>query len=166
MNSFSERWHWMISGTMFGLIMLALNYLGGFFGLSSSYRTLCSIGGAGKLSSFFDINWKEDKWHLIFIGGIISGGCIAHLCQGKESSAELIAMEPLFTTSDPVMLSILFGGAFLSGLGARYAGGCTSGHFVSGISNLQLPSLVTLIFFMLGGFLTSLFLIPIINSLQ
>ena len=163
---FEENWHWAISGITFGVIMLALNFLGGFFGLSSSYQSICTLVGAGRILSFFDVDWKKDKWQFVFIAGIIAGGAIAHMCQ-LEISSDAIPDLPqlLFEASDPLMLSILFGGAFLAGFGARYAGGCTSGHFISGISNLQLPSLLTLIFFMIGGFITSYFIIPLLTTL-
>lgn len=53
--------------------------------------------------------------------------------------------------SDPKTLAILLIGGILVGFGARYAGGCTSGHAISGISNLQLPSLIATIGFFIGG---------------
>jgi uncharacterized membrane protein YedE/YeeE len=55
-------------------------------------------------------------------------------------------------------------GGLLVGFGTRYAGGCTSGHAIMGISSLQWPSLVATIFFMLGGFLmTHVFLGPLMS---
>ena len=47
-------------------------------------------------------------------------------------------------------LRLLLGG-FLVGFGTRYADGCTSGHSITGISNLSWPSLVATIFFFVGG---------------
>jgi hypothetical protein len=57
---------------------------------------------------------------------------------------------------------ILLIGGFLVGFGARYAGGCTSGHAISGLSNLQLPSLIAVIGFFIGGLFMVHFLYPLI----
>ncbi len=56
---------------------------------------------------------------------------------------------------------MIFGG-FLVGFGTRYAGGCTSGHAIMGLSNLQLPSLITTISFMTGGFIMANLIMPFI----
>ena len=48
-------------------------------------------------------------------------------------------------------ISLLLIGGFLVGFGARYAGGCTSGHAITGIANLNWPSLVATVFFFVGG---------------
>ncbi|NBO58663.1 MAG: YeeE/YedE family protein [Chitinophagia bacterium] len=56
-------------------------------------------------------------------------------------------------------------GGFLVGFGTRYAGGCTSGHSIMGLSNLQLPSLIATISFMAGGFLMANLILPYILSL-
>ena len=53
-------------------------------------------------------------------------------------------------------------GGFLIGFGARYAGGCTSGHAISGLSELQLPSLVAVIGFFAGGLASTHLLLPLI----
>lgn len=166
MAIFSETWHWAISGFLFGVIMLLLNYWGGYFGLSSSYRALCSIAGAGNVVSFFKFDWRAEKWHLVFIGGITLGGFISFLLQTPPAAGETVQLPSnLFSSDTPVTLIFLFLGSALSGFGARYAGGCTSGHFVSGISNLQMPSFLTLMFFMIGGVLTSIFVMPYLNNL-
>ncbi|MGZ5285446.1 MAG: YeeE/YedE family protein, partial [Kaistella sp.] len=76
--------------------------------------------------------------------------------------AELMNWESLFTLRGLVMM---VGGGFLVGFGTRYAGGCTSGHSIMGIANLQLPSLIATVCFMIGGFLMANVLLPIILSL-
>jgi uncharacterized membrane protein YedE/YeeE len=53
-------------------------------------------------------------------------------------------------------------GGLLIGFGTRYAGGCTSGHAISGLSNLQLPSLVAVIGFFIGGLLMAHLILPLI----
>ena len=193
-NFFTDPWHWSFAGVMVSAIMLALTLFGKFFGLSSTYRTLCSIGGAGKRVPFFDFNWKDQVWNLCFVAGIIIGGFLtayfipssryvslgestqSFLFQSglieKVDAAQRLPLVPssLFSTGSPVFgkaVLYLLAGGFLSGFGARYAGGCTSGHFVSGLSNLQQGSLITLIFFMIGGILSTNLLLPFVfHNLQ
>jgi len=57
---------------------------------------------------------------------------------------------------------ILIAGGFLVGFGTRWAGGCTSGHAITGLANLQLPSLIATIGFFIGGLIMTHFLLPII----
>jgi hypothetical protein len=60
---------------------------------------------------------------------------------------------------------MIVGGGFMVGFGTRYAGGCTSGHSIMGLSNLQLPSLIATICFMAGGYIMSNLLLPFILKL-
>ncbi len=71
----------------------------------------------------------------------------------------LYSWESLFTLRG---LIVIIGGGFLIGFGSRYAGGCTSGHAISGIADLQLPSLVAVIFFFVGGLLMTYLILPYI----
>jgi uncharacterized membrane protein YedE/YeeE len=56
-------------------------------------------------------------------------------------------------------------GGFLVGFGTRYAGGCTSGHAIMGLSNLQLPSLIATLSFMAGGFIMANVILPFLLKL-
>jgi uncharacterized membrane protein YedE/YeeE len=177
-------WHWSISGFLIGMTMLILIYFGKSFGMSSNLRTLCSMAGAGKFSDFFKMDWREQKWSLAIVLGAIVGGFIAfHFLSngsgvnlnpdtitqlqslgidapnGKLLPDELFSIETLQSTKG---FAILLIGGLLIGFGTRYAGGCTSGHAISGLSNLQLPSLVAVIGFFIGGILMAHFLLPII----
>ncbi len=75
---------------------------------------------------------------------------------------QIFNWEALFTARGLIMI---VGGGFLVGFGTRYAGGCTSGHAIMGLSNLQWPSLVATICFMAGGFFMANILLPIILNL-
>jgi uncharacterized membrane protein YedE/YeeE len=66
------------------------------------------------------------------------------------------------TLQSPKGFAILLVGGLLIGFGTRYAGGCTSGHAISGLSNLQLPSLVAVIGFFIGGLAMAHFILPIL----
>lgn len=175
---------WYLSGFLIGMVMLLLIYLGKNFGMSSNLRTACSVFGAGKCSGFFKFDRKAQRWNLVVVLGAMIGGFIAvHFLSdgsgvninpetisqlgemhidapgGKLLPDALFGMKNAFTVKG---LLILLAGGFLVGFGARYAGGCTSGHAISGISNLQLPSLIAVIGFFLGGLLMAHFILPLI----
>jgi uncharacterized membrane protein YedE/YeeE len=163
--------------------MFLLLFFGQSFGFSSNLRTICSVAGGGKFVKFFDFNWRSQIWNLVFLIGAILGGFIAHqyLSDGAPvqisentisdlktlgisapTSAqpdELFSLESAFTLKGFLILAI---GGLLVGFGSRYAGGCTSGHAISGLSDLQIPSLIAVIGFFIGGLIMTYFLLPII----
>ena len=181
-----EPWPWYVSGPMIAVIMLLLLMSGKNFGMSANLRTFCTIAGAGKASDFFKFDWKAQRWNLLIVAGAVIGGYIAMnlLSSGAEvaihpdavaqlnelgfaSAGEAYLPEKLFANNvfeQPLTLGILLIGGFLVGFGARYAGGCTSGHAISGMSDLQLPSLIAVIGFFAGGLIMINFLFPLIFS--
>ncbi len=192
MEFISQPWHWSISGLMIALVMFLLIYTGKKFGVSSSFQAICAIGGAGKIADYFKYDWKSHDWLLTFVIGAIIGGGLAvtvfaspePVQISKATVADLAALgiqipqtkaeglgyipqdifnfEHLFTLSGFLLMIV---GGFLIGFGTRYAGGCTSGHAITGLSNLQLPSLVAVIGFFIGGLLSTFVLLPLILSL-
>ncbi len=178
MNQFiewiSQPWPWYVAGPMIGLTVPALLILGNkTFGISSSLRHVCAACVPAGIP-FFTYDWKKEIWNLLFVLGTAIGGFIAMnflanpetIVISEATQADLTALGITnFTDLMPVeifnwdslftgkgILFFLIGG-FLVGFGTRYAGGCTSGHAIMGISSLQWPSLVATIFFMIGGFL-------------
>lgn len=184
MEAILQPWPWYVSGPLISIVMLILIYFGKTFGMSSNLRTMCSIGGAGKYAEFFRFDWKEQRWNLIVVLGAVIGGYLAtHFLSDHSTMAlnpdtvndlrelgflqagesllppEIYSWEQVATLKG---LSILVVAGFLIGFGTRYAGGCTSGHAISGLSNLQLPSLIAVIGFFIGGMTTTYLLLPII----
>ena len=185
----SQPWHWSISGAMIALVMFLLIYSGHKFGVSSSFRALCSIGGAGNKIKYFDYNWKTHDWLLVFVLGSILGGAIGstllaspepvQISQATIEDLSAIGIETPLSLSEGTgflpreifnisnlgsiggIIAIILGG-FLVGFGTRWAGGCTSGHAITGLSNFQLPSLVAVIGFFIGGLIMTHLLFPII----
>lgn len=184
MDYILRPWPWYVSGPLITLVMIFLVSFGKTFGMSSNLRTLCSIGGAGKYANFFKFDWKAQRWNLIVVIGAIIGGFIAvqFLSNGSDIAlspetitdlnqlgfenvgATLLPTEIYSWDSilNPKGLTILIIAGFLVGFGTRYAGGCTSGHAITGLSNLQLPSLVAVIGFFIGGLIMTHFLLPLI----
>jgi uncharacterized membrane protein YedE/YeeE len=72
---------------------------------------------------------------------------------------ELFSWDAVFSIKGFLILVV---GGFLVGFGTRYAGGCTSGHAITGLSSLQLPSLIAVIGFFIGGLIMINFIYPIL----
>jgi len=184
MDFILEPWPWYIGGPLIAFVMFLLFYFGKKFGISSNLETICALGGAGKLHEFFNLDWKKNGWNLVFILGTVIGGFIAFQYLTPE---EAIALNPqtvqdlaeigfndagskylpdeLFSIDTMLTLKgflILLGSGILVGFGARYAGGCTSGHAITGLSNLELPSLISVIGFFIGGLIMTWVLLPLI----
>jgi uncharacterized membrane protein YedE/YeeE len=179
-----EPWPWYVAGPLIALTMFILLFAGKQFGMSSNLRTMCSIGGAGKAADFFRFDWKKERWNLMVVVGAVIGGFLAshymsnntveinpkvaqQLSQdyGIDSAGEAYLPPEIFASEqlgDPFILAVLILGGFMVGFGARYAGGCTSGHGISGLSNLQLPSLIAVIGFFIGGLVMVNLLYPLI----
>lgn len=184
MNWILEPWPWYISGPMIAFIMFLLLMVDKNFGMSSNLRTMCTICGAGNKAEFFKFDWKAQRWNLIVVLGAVIGGFIgSHVLSAETAvaiSADTIAdlqslgfssagktylpseLFDLSALKDIKSLAILAIGGLLVGFGARYAGGCTSGHAISGLSNLQLPSLIAVIGFFIGGLAMIHFIFPLI----
>lgn len=182
----SQPMPWYVAGPLIGLTVPALLILGNkSFGISSSLRHICAACLPANIP-FFQYNWKREMWNLFFVSGILLGGIIAATLlnnhQPIQLSAETIAhLQALgiqdFSTLLPAdifsaenILSVkgfifLVVGGFLVGFGTRYAGGCTSGHAIMGLSNLQWPSLIATCCFMIGGFISTWFILPFILKL-
>lgn len=180
-------WPWYVAGPLIAVIMYLMVYSGKTFGVSSTFRSMCSIGGAGKVAEFFRFDWKAQSWNLVFVFGAFLGGIIAAVWLDNPEAMILnetvvqefkamgisnpgVTLEPTeifdwdqLLTLRGIMFMVL--GGFLVGFGARYAGGCTSGHAITGLSSLQLPSLIAVIGFFIGGLISTYFLIPFFVTL-
>jgi uncharacterized membrane protein YedE/YeeE len=168
---------------MIAAIMFFLLYFGQSFGFSSNLRTICAAAGLGKKAKFFDFKWKTQVWNLVFLVGAIVGGFIAKQFLSTDTPVqisaatvadlaklgiaaptslqpqELFSLQAIFTLKGFLVLA--FGGLMV-GFGSRYAGGCTSGHAISGLSDLQLPSLIAVIGFFIGGLVMTFLIFPLI----
>jgi uncharacterized membrane protein YedE/YeeE len=184
MDYILNPWPWYISGPLIALVMALLLYFGKTFGMSSNLRTMCTIAGAGKFSDFFNFKWKDQIWNLTVVLGAVIGGFIAVQFLSNDSGTDLnpttIAelqnmgfnnpgqtlvpneMYSLEILTSPKALLLLVLGGLLVGFGTRYAGGCTSGHAITGLSSLQKPSLIAVIGFFIGGLIMTNFILPLI----
>jgi len=184
MHYLLNPWPWYVSGPLIALVMALLLYFGKTFGMSSNLRTMCSIAGAGKFIDFFKFNWKDQIWNLTVVLGSLIGGYIAVKFLSNDSVTnlnpttvtelqsmgfknpgttlvpnEIFALDAL---ASPKALMLLVVGGLLVGFGTRYAGGCTSGHAILGLSSLQKPSLIAVIGFFIGGLIMANFIFHLI----
>jgi uncharacterized protein len=181
-----QPWPWYVAGPLIGLTVPALLIMGNkSFGISSSLRHICAACIPANIP-FFKYDWKKEVWNLFFVAGIFFGGMIAaRLLANPEAVKiapalakdlagygitdlsglvpnQLFNWQSLLTVKGLIMM---VAGGFLVGFGTRYAGGCTSGHAIMGISTLQMPSLIATCCFMAGGFIMTHLLLPLILSL-
>jgi uncharacterized protein len=181
-----QPWPWYVAGIIIGLTVPALLILGNkHFGISANLRHACAACLPANIK-FFKYDWKKEIWNLFFVGGIMIGAFLAaHFLTSAEPVTiapalatelrtygitdhskllppELFSFKSLFTLRGFIMLIV---GGFLVGFGTRYAGGCTSGHSIMGISDLQVPSVIATISFMAGGFIMANLILPFILAL-
>ncbi|WP_338359603.1 YeeE/YedE family protein [Yeosuana marina] len=177
-------WPWYISGPLITLVMALLLYFGKTFGMSSNLQTMCSIAGAGKFIEFFKFNWKDSSWNLVVVLGAVIGGFLAKFVLSNNTPTKLnpetieelqqlgfhnvgktLVPNEIFSfdamTSSHGLIILIVGG-LLVGFGTRYAGGCTSGHAILGLSSLQKPSLIAVIGFFIGGLIMVNLILPYI----
>lgn len=181
-----QPWPWYVAGPLIGLMVPVLLIIGNkSFGISSSLRHICAACLPSKVP-FFNYEWKNEIWNLFLVAGILLGGIIAGqwltspepVQVNQQLASELSAygirkynnLVPAELFNWPALLTskglvLMVGGGFLVGFGTRYAGGCTSGHSIMGLSTLQLPSLVATICFMGGGFMVANLVLPFILKL-
>lgn len=180
----SQPWHWSVSGLMIALILFLLVGMGKSFGVSSSFKALCTLAGAGKKVPYFDYKIESEYWRLSFVVGAAIGGYIAaHFLQSpqavdiststieylstlgisypaSDASGQGFLPTDVFNFASIKGVILALAGGVLIGFGTRYGNGCTSGHAITGLAHFQLPSLITVMGFFIGGLIMTHLLLP------
>lgn len=182
LHRLAQPWPWFVAGPLIGLFIPGLLLVGNrMFGISSNLRHMCAIVMPGRIR-YFRYDWRTaGGWNLAFVLGVLLGGVLAarfldsgapiHLANSARTSMaslgvhDLTGLVPreLFHWSALLTwrgLVLIVGGGFLVGFGTAYAGGCTSGHAIAGLADLQLPSLVAVLGFFAGGLISTWFILP------
>ena len=177
-----QPWPWYVAGPIIAVCMYLMFFFGKKFGVSSNLETVCAMGGAGKWVDFFKFDWKKNIWNLMFVVGLILGGFIADQWLTPEDTValnpatvqdlyeigiqnagssyvpdEIYGMESLLSVKGFFILLIA---GLLVGFGSRYAGGCTSGHGIVGLSSLSMESFIAVGGFFIGGLIMTWFILP------
>ena len=183
LDALREPWPWWVAGPLIGLVVPTLQLMGRSFGISSNLRHICAATLPGR-ADFLRYDWKGvGGWNLVFASGIVIGGAIAAALLAPSGPVDIseatrgdlarlgindlsglvppqiFSFESLLEPRGFVMIVV---GGFCVGFGTRYAGGCTSGHAITGLARLRLPSLVAVLGFFAGGLLTTFFLLPLL----
>lgn len=181
-----QPWPWYVGGALIGLTVPVLLLLGNkTFGVSSSLRHICAACVPAGIP-FFSYDWRKEIWNLFFVAGVLIGAFLTvHFLSDPDPIAladstrtylesqgitdttqllpsEIFSWEQVFTVRGLIFFVL---GGFLVGFGTRYAGGCTSGHAIMGLSNLQWPSLVATVSFMVGGIIMTWLILPYLLTL-
>jgi len=184
MDFILQPWPWYVSGPLISIILFLFFYFGKNFGVSTNLETMCTMAGAGKISDYFKKDWKERDWAIVFLVGLLIGGYIAinflsatpgvdlnpttvnELADlGFTDAGKTYVPNEIFSINNMLTLkgfAILLIAGVLIGFGTRYADGCTSGHAITGLSSFQLPSLIAVIGFFIGGLIMIWLLFPLI----
>ena len=183
-----QPWPWYVAGPLLGLFAPLLLWLGNrMFGVSANLRHMCAAIYPRRIA-YFAYDWRRaGGWNLAFVAGILVGGVLAGavfanpepVAIAESTRAALAALgihdftglmpRELFSWSSLTTLRgwlLIAGGGFLVGFGTAYAGGCTSGHGITGVADLQVPSFIALAGFFAGGVLGTFVLLPILLGVQ
>ncbi len=149
MEAFFQSWPWYVAGPLLGLFVPILLLVGNkLFGISSSFDHLCHLSFPKNISGKVKFNIEKDSWKTLFVVGVIVGAYISV----SFLSANDVSFLPSNYYSFNGLIKLFIGG-LLVGFGTRYAGGCTSGHSITGISLLNPASIKATIAFFVGGLL-------------
>lgn len=181
MENLRGPWPWYVVGPLIGAMVPALLFVGNrMFGVSSSLRHLCAMTVPSGLD-YFTYDWRRvGGWNLAFVAGILTGGLVSALLIGvpapgiSESTRTALASLGITDLAGLVPASLInwdtlttwrgalliVGGGFAVGFGTAWAGGCTSGHAISGLADFQPASLIAVVGFFAGGLTATWLILP------
>ena len=148
--------HWAIAGAAIAAITLVLLFVSNRrLGISTGFEDVCSLVLDAEYFRRASV-LSGRGWRLPFLVGLVLGGVVSAVLGGGWSPTWALGMFDERIGWGPAgKVAWMFGGGLLIGFGTRMAGGCTSGHGIFGLSNLELPSLVSTVSFMVAGLVTT-----------
>ncbi len=153
-----QPWPWYVTGPALGLMIpLLLLSTGKSWGISGSFRNINAMCAPRTKLPYLQFDWRSSAWKVILAVGVVIGGFIANYLLSPEPVPFL--PDIYFSVKGVLLLSA---GGLLIGFGTRYADGCTSGHTLMGLSNLQMTSLIATICFFIGGLIMTWLIMPLL----
>jgi len=163
-------WSPYLVGALIGLLtMLTFYFSDKPLGASTAFARVAGLVGKAvaprhtESLKYYQDNKPAIDWEVMLVVGAIGGAFLAAWHGGELTSEWLPAMwEARFGKDSYAMRTIvaLLGGVLMA-FGARLAGGCTSGHGISGALQLSVGSWIALICFFAGGITTALLMFRI-----
>ncbi|MHC4107639.1 MAG: YeeE/YedE family protein [Planctomycetota bacterium] len=149
-------YHWATAGAAIGVITLLLLWVTNQrLGISTGFENLCALAIKTPYFRRSEIT-SSHGWRLPFLGGLVLGGLLSAATGGGWSPLwDLGMFDATFGWGPTGKLAWMFVGGLLIGFGTRMAGGCTSGHGIFGISNLERASAESTCAFMAAGIVTT-----------
>jgi len=151
-----QPYHWAAAGVAIGAITLLLLWVTNQrLGISTGYENLCGLVVKAPYFRRSEIR-GSNGWRLPFLGGLVLGGFLsAALSGGFAPFWDLGMFDRVIGWGPAGKLAWMFVGGLFIGFGTRMAGGCTSGHGIFGVSNLERASFEATLAFMAAGIVTS-----------
>jgi len=148
--------HWALAGAALAAITLTLMLLASRrLGISTGLEDICSLVLSQPYFQRSAVTTGRG-WRLPLLAGLLLGGFLSALTGGGWSPTWALGLLDQTLALSPLgKLVWMFVGGLFIGFGTRLAGGCTSGHGIFGLSNLERPSFVTTLSFMAGGIITT-----------
>jgi uncharacterized protein len=148
--------HWAVAGAAVAGITLALLFVTNRrLGISSTFEDVCSF--ALPLPYFQRKAVVSGRgWRVPFALGLLLGGFLSAVLGGGWSPTWALGLfDERVGLGSAGKLAWMFVGGLFIGFGTRLANGCTSGHGIFGMSNLERASILSTIAFMAAGILTT-----------
>jgi hypothetical protein len=159
-----RAWSPYLAGALAGLVLCISVFVAGkYFGASTTFvRTAGLIENTvaaervAQMPYFVKTKIKVD-WQMMFVVGIAAGALVASLISG---TFKIVLVPPMwrerFGSSFIRRASVAFIGGIIAIFGARLAGGCPSGHGLSGLAQLSVSGFISLALFFIVGVIVAL----------
>ncbi len=158
-------WSPYVVGALIGVLsMLTFYFSNKPLGASTAYARVGGMIGLlvaprhTRSLKYFKDNPPKVGWELMLVLAVVAGGFLAAWSGGELTGKFLPAMWQERFGSDSYLLRtvVAFAGGVLMAFGARMAGGCTSGHGISGTLQLAIGSGISAICFFIGGIIAAM----------
>ncbi len=158
-------WSPYVVGSLIGILsMLTFYFSNKPLGASTAYARVAGIVGLWvapkhtRSLKYFKDNPPKVGWELMLVLAVVVGSFLAAWTGGELTGKFLPAMWQERFGSDSHLLrgAVAFAGGVLMAVGARMAGGCTSGHGISGTLQLSIGSWISAICFFIGGIVAAM----------